>query len=493
MINTTRFTLLLCLLAAPILLTAQAPDTTSTEGFSMGGGFGTIMMGDNTYTQIRLMPELVFGKIGIGLDVDILIDEQGNVREEDWDEFEDYLAKIYYIRYARRGDPFFARIGGFPGYTLGHGLVMQNYSNMLRYPEHRQIGLQLGGNIPVSGLQVEAYTSNLVENDILAGRASFQPLQAMELPLLSSLRLGGTYATDLNQYNGLLDSDNDNYPDYFDDYPYDDNWHDEVDYEIDERREAYKDITGSYDGFEDWFANSTFIDSLRNKDFDDFGESEVSVMGIDYELPLIMTDHFTLTHYGEAAQIVDHNMGFIWPGFGMRFLIFQVTLEHRYYQEDFEPAFFDNLYEENRARVVGDSVIVKSETLPYNQQMQGWYGSVTAHLFHTLFLKIAYEDMYGDDVENGKSLWAGVWLDQSFIPRLTTARVDYSQTRVDNVFTDFKTPSTLITGRAGFSVGGSAELVAKYQERYIDLDGNGEINGNDETIKTMAFGVEFRF
>jgi hypothetical protein len=32
----------------------------------------------------------------------------------------------------------------------------------------------------------------------------------------------------------------------------------------------------------------------------------------------------------------------------MTFLIFQVTLEHRYYQDDFEPAFFDNLYDEDR-------------------------------------------------------------------------------------------------------------------------------------------------
>ena len=39
----------------------------------------------------------------------------------------------------------------------------------------------------------------------------------------------------------------------------------------------------------------------------------------------------------------------------------------------------------------------------------------------------------------------------------------------------------------------NTELVGTYQERYVDLDGNGKIKGKDETIKTMNFGVEFRF
>ena len=481
--------LLVCL--APALLLAQVPDTTSTEGFSMGGGFGTIMAGDHTYTQIRLMPELVFGKVGIGLDVDILIDEDGKIREEDWDHFDDYLNKIYYVRYGHRGDPFFGRIGGFTSYTLGHGLVMQNYTNMLRYPEHRQIGLQLGGDLPVAGMQVEGFTSNLWENDILAARASFLPLMKLELPLLSNLRLGGTFATDRNQYDGLLDSDDDNYPDVFDDYPDDNHWHNEVDRQRDWWRNIYVEIYGSDQGFDEWFENSIYLP--RNPSFDDLGEESVSVMGIDYTLPLMTTAAFSLVHYGELAQIFDHNMGFIWPGFGMKFLIFDVTLEHRYYQSDFEPAFFDNLYEENRAQVVGDTVIVKSDTLPYNKQMQGWFGAVTTNLFNTLYFRLAYEDMYGEDVENGKSLWAGVWLDQKIIPKLTTARVDYSQTSVDHVLEDLRTPSTLITGKAGYAVGETTELVAKYQERYIDLNGDGEIAGSDETVKTMSFGVEFRF
>jgi len=485
------------LLALPLLLAAQAPDTTSTEGVSMGGSFGTLMVGDHTYTQIRLMPELVIGKVGIGLDVDILIDEDGNWRKEDWDHFDDYLKKVYYVRYGHRGDPFYGRIGGFTGYTLGHGLIMRDYTNMLRYPDERQIGLQLGGQIPVYGLQVEGFSSNILENDILAARASATPLQDMALPLLPAMRVGATFATDRNQYDGLLDTDDDNYPDVFDDYPEDKHWHNEIDKHRNWWRDVYTEINhGDSTGFDNWFATSAYL--RRNPSADDLGEESVSILGLDYELPLLVTDAFTLTHYGELAKIIDHNMGFIWPGFGMTFLIFQVTLEHRYYQDDFEPAFFDNLYDEDRVRVISigeDSlgVLAKSQTIALNEQMEGWYGSVTASLFKILYLKLAYEDMYGHNLDNGKSLWAAAWLNKTFIPKVTTARVDYSQTRVEHVLENLKSPSTLVTARVGYSMSANTELMVKYQERYVDLNGDGHIRGDEETVSTMSFGLQIRF
>jgi len=202
------------------------------KGLQMGGAVGTIMMGDNVYTQIRLMPEITFGKIGIGLDFDLLIDSEGNIKEDEWDEFSDYVNKIYYIRYGHRGDPFFGRIGGFPNYTLGHGLVMRDYSNMLRYPEVRQIGLQLGGKIPIAGLELEGFSSNITKNEILAGRVTFLPLGSTEIPLLKKIRLGSTIAHDRNQIKGLIDSDDDEYPDVYDDYPNDEHKHNEVDESI---------------------------------------------------------------------------------------------------------------------------------------------------------------------------------------------------------------------------------------------------------------------
>ncbi len=463
--------------------------------FNMGGGVGTVMLGDNTYTQIRLMPELVFGRFGLGLDVNLMIDSNGNVRKEDWDDFEDYVNKIYYLRYGQRGDSFYGRLGGFPSYTLGHGLVMKDYSNMLRYPNVRQIGVQLGGKLPVAGMTAEVFTSNAVKNEILAGRLTIKPLNNTEIPLFKNLIFGGTVAHDRNQVKGLLDSDDDDYPDHFDDFPYDDSWHNEIDYEIDYYRFIYVSMPEHADttGFTEWFYSDE-INALRNPSFSDLGEDDITVIGVDYELPLVTNKLFYLSHYGEAAKILDHNMGFIFPGFYSKFLIFHMNLEYRIYQDDFMPAFFDQLYDEQRAVVYTDidSVITKEIFLKDMTKSQGWYSSITANLFNFIFLTVAYEDMYGEDDVNFRSLWGKANFDTKFIPKLTKAEIGYTQTGFDKL-KEFKTPNAIINGSLGYELGASTQLVGSYQERYVDLNGDGKIKGKDETIKTMSLGVEFSF
>lgn len=478
--------LILCLVLVPLLLAAQDATGEGGSPMSLGGGVGSVILDGKTYTSIRFMPELRFGKFGVGLDFDLMIDEEGNAREEDWDDFEDYINKIYYIRYGQRGDAFFAKVGGFRNYTLGHGLVMRNYTNMLKYPEYRQIGAQLGFRIkPMADLSVEAFSSNVYENDILAGRVTFCPLQSMEMPILSKVKLGGTFVTDRDQYKGITEQ---------------------------EEEDMIADIIASSDWDGDGIASAQAllnfglsqeaVDLLVTEGFaeweDDpeinFDEDDISIWSVDYDLPLIEGDLFNLGHYGEMAQIVDHNMGFIFPGFYAKFLIFKMNLEYRFYQKDFMPGYFDNLYDADRAMVFGDTVWTKESLIENQVQTQGWYGSLTSDLFGMIYLTAAYEDMYaeGEDEDGVKSLWGDVTFNTEMIPKLSTARISYSQVRVPEI-KKLKSPAALIDGKLGYSISPNTELVASYQERYVDVDGDGEIKGTDETIKTTSIGVEFRF
>ena len=465
------------------------------DGFTMNGAAGSITVNGNSYTQMRLMPELVFGKFGIGLDIDILIDKDGNVRREDWDEAEDYLNKILYIRYGRRGDKVYGKIGSFSSYTLGHGLIMRNYTNMLKYPEYRQIGLMLGGQLPYYNTNVEGFSSNIKENNILAGRVTSQPLSVINFPIISKIKLGASFATDRNQYEGLDDVDNDNYADVFDDFPNNDDYHDEIEKQRDYYEEIYEEIAGTTEGFEEWFDSTSVLP--RNPSLDELPEEDVQILGLDYQLPLIERELFELGNYGEYAKIIDHGDGFIFPGFYSKFLIFYTKLEFRYYGNEFEPEFFNELYDENRINtysVDSDSVYLetKSATLADNKISRGWFGSITADL-KIADLTIEYEDMYGDDIANGKSIWGVLSLKRNLIPKINTARVSYEQRRVENVLTDWRTPSTLIRGKAGYAVGENTALVADYSERYKDLNNDGEIKGDDEVIKNFGIGVEFTF
>jgi hypothetical protein len=476
----------------------EAEGSSSSGPFNMGGGVGSVMLGEETYTQIRLMPELTFGKFGLGLDIDLMIDSNGDVRTEDWDSFEDYVNKVYDLRYGERGDAFYGRLGGFKSYTLGHGLVMKDYSNMLRYPEYKQIGIQLGGKLPVAGMTAELFTSNAVKNEILGGRLTIQPLNSTEIPLLNKLTFGGTVTHDRNQVKGLLDSDDDNFPDHFDDFPFDEDWHNLIDTEIDDYHELYFSTVENptEEGFETWWEENEYFSNRRNPSFDEFGEDDITVFGVDYELPFVQNPLFTLSHYGEAAQIDGHGMGFIFPGFYSKFLIFHMNLEYRIYQDDFMPAFFDQLYDEQRAFVQAydDTTIVltKESLIEDMTKSHGWYGALTTNILNFLFVTVAYEDMYDENEDNYRSLWGKANFDTKIIPKLTKAEIGYSQTGFDKLDA-LKTPNAVISGSLGYSLGGNTQLVGSYQERYVDLDGNGKIKGEDETITSMSMGVEFSF
>ena len=73
-----------------------------------------------------------------------------------------------------------------------------------------------------------------------------------------------------------------------------------------------------------------------------------------------------------------------------------------------------------------------------------------------------------------------------------TAEISYYQVGVEKI-DKLKTPEAYIVGKAGYSLSANTELVAKYQERYQDLNRDNKIKGEEETLKTFSMGVEFRF
>ena len=72
----------------------------------------------------------------------------GNFYDKSWNfskgkAFETILDKIYYLRYNKPGDNFYFRIGGMPNATLGYGIIVDNYSNMVEYPNIRRLGMDM--------------------------------------------------------------------------------------------------------------------------------------------------------------------------------------------------------------------------------------------------------------------------------------------------------------------------------------------------------------
>jgi len=457
-------------------------------------GIGTVTIDGVTYTRIRLMPVVPIWKFKIGFDFDILIDGDGGIRKKDWDNFNAYLNKIMYLEFANRHDPLYFRLGAFPNVKFGHGLIMRDYTNMLDYPAIKQLGAEIAVNTKTFGLGVDLFCPNVDEHNIFAARVKGVPFAATGIPFLNNLEVGMTAVTDLNELGGLKDNDEDGYPNTFDDYPDDphywadtdgDGWPDPANVDSLNNGSNFIDLDAD---------NNNVIDTNQGwdnlyeylKNVYKLGKKEsVTIIGLDYTLPLVNTKLFKLYHYGELAQILDFGTGAVFPGFGARFLIFDATLDYRFFGDDFEPNFFSYLYNNERAQVVGDSIVTKRSTLKGINKSQGWRGELVSHIFNIIDLTVAYEDIHGKDYNMGKSILGEARLKKTFIPGLDYAYARYSQTQVEK-FTTWKSPNAVIEAQIGYEITPVTLLVWDYKVYYIN---NG---GELETKKTYSFGVQIK-
>ncbi|MBU1600008.1 FecR family protein [bacterium] len=100
--------------------------------------YGATVIDDKLYYQVGVLPELKFWKFGLGLDLSFYFDKDGNIKKDDWK----VQNKILYLRYEEKEKGFYARIGALPEVTLGHGFIMNRYTNMLYYPSTKTIGIE---------------------------------------------------------------------------------------------------------------------------------------------------------------------------------------------------------------------------------------------------------------------------------------------------------------------------------------------------------------
>ena len=157
--------------------------------FSNSASIGSVTIDGKIYNQISIRPEFEFGKFGLGLDVYFYIDDEGNFYDKSWDfsdgkALETLLDKVYYLRYNQPTDNLYFRIGGMPSVTLGYGILVNNYSNTIEYPNVRRLGLDLRTN-SASGISTQFLVSDLKRIDgagLIAARATF--------PLASRFKIG---------------------------------------------------------------------------------------------------------------------------------------------------------------------------------------------------------------------------------------------------------------------------------------------------------------
>ncbi len=474
----------------------------AAKPYGMGLGLGSVTINGVIYNQIALRPEVKFGKLGIGLDVVLYMDDKGKIRENEWDEFSDYLDKIYYLRWAQQGDPFFAKVGALDNLTLGYGILMNGYSNTTEYPQIRKVGVHTG--MQFNKLGWEAFMANVKEitgPGLLAGRVTYRLSE--EFPLT----FGGTLVIDGNQYKGLKDSDDDGIADALDWFEGKDDQEEMDYYKNNLNREIVERLRSTNPDFPDWTTITSDLETI-----DDLGRDLSGGVAFDIGYPILNKKLFNLFIYGQAATFIPKKVtpyigkeftpgiGIAVPGLKMNILkIVNLGLEYRYAGKNFLYSYWDRVYDFERVKIRMDPqnqkrVYTKEQMLLENESMQGVFGSVNANILNYIILGSYYQYMITGSNEEIKSFMATATIPKGKIPKLANAVAFYQRNNDEDPF-NFKKPSenTILGYRIGFELGGGAILSYVFQTTYRDLDGNGEIDSKKESITLTTIETGFNF
>ncbi len=466
------------LVSLPYLLNISPIFAAEPQKFSTNLGIGAVSMDGQIWQQFSLRPNFSIGKLGIGLDLSFYIDSEGNIREQDWDETRDIIDKIYYLRWGKKGDPFYVRAGSLENVSLGYGILVKRYSNAMEYPDVRRVGLEF--DIQSGDIQVEGFLANFREFDqpgLLGLRASYA--------FLGKLRLGATFVQDGNLFSGLKDDDNDFVPNEFDRYP------DNNDIEQQTRWNALSNQVNDptlVNGLVDYPGQEWLQEDL---DRYHTAKEEIRSFGLDLSYPIFSK----LDIYIQWAQFQDFGNGYA-PGVRFRPSDwFEMGFEYRDYQDQFVGEFFDQSYDLERVFVssTGNDLLTKREKLRTAKAMYGVYADAKINIFNIVEFFAAYTSLKPKDSEesdNSNSLYAQLSIKPKVIPKLVDLAAYYQQNNVDSLF-EMKTASTFHGAYLGYKIGDDLNLRLHWRTTYVDQNGDGQISGDNEEVKTFSLETVF--
>ena len=471
---------------------------------NLGLGVGSATIDGVLYNQVALRPELSFGKLGLGLDLPLYIDNEGNIRKDEWDEASDIIDKFLYIRWGEKSDPFWFKWGALNNVTLGYGGLLSGYSNMMEFPSVRKVGINTG--IGFGNFGTELFLSNM--KDFTRGGTLMGLRGTYKLSDAIPLTFGLNFVMDMNQFSGLKDTDDDTYPDIFDDFP------NNKDYWNDTDGDGIADFNGGnkppatgwdIDGDGDNILDSVKDPTLKPTPFS-LKDNKATAQGFAFDLgyPVVKSKAFSLEAYMEYNKLIFpkikgdnyysrkamNGTGITIPGVRASIFSFlNVSFEYRLKNGYFAPQFFDGSYDLSRvvAEFSNSGTVIRTKDqviLVDSSSTSGLYGSASANVFNLVSFNAAYASMKGDGDIEFNSFNALINVNAENIPKLSVAQAYYQRNNDKNPF-DFGNPTinTIFGYKVGYEVNAGVSLIWDFRQFYRDT-GNGLEPVKQTTIET---------
>ena len=388
--------------------------------------FGSVTINGELYNQLSFRPEFSTDKIGVGFDFYLYFDEDGNLYREDWDfsstsaSLKTLIDKIYYLRYGQPVDDLYFRIGALPDVTLGQGILIKNYANNIDYPQIRRAGFDF--RYQMSGFKLQVIHSDLKEIQ-KPGLIGFRAV----IPIIDNFDIGFSIASDFNQYNGLVDSDGDNYPDFVEPEWANNSQQWYAGQEFEELHQLiFDDLYDNEGAIDDngEIVGDGICDDLLNEECislwnqlhagdDIFGiDSEKNNMsGLSLDLGFHVNDNFLI--YSEYAQLLGETMdpreegsdmefdqtlgyGFIPIGVSAAFGSANFSMDYRRSSNNFIFGYWDKNYDHNRIMENNGELITKESTLYQYGSQKGFNLGLEANVSKYFKFSLDYTKMKGD-------------------------------------------------------------------------------------------------
>ena len=358
------------------------------------------------------------------------------------------LDKILFIRWGDEQDSFWMKWGSLENVTLGYGGLVNGYSNMMEFPTIRRVGLNTGFNIgKYSGSVFIANVKDFSNGGSLIGmRGSYTISQ--NLPI----KFGMNTVFDLNQFSGLRDKGEDDYP------------------------KEFNEIKASAMGYSFDIGYPIFNTELLKAEI----YSEYNML------------NFPAVNEGIYSRPDRSGSGITIPGIRANlFKFMNISLEVRINNGFYVPQYFDQAYDLNRAVIIedGDSVTTKDMIIFSNAgsglSTTGIYGSAGFNIFNVIKIDASYTSMKADLIEFN-SFNAVLTLNTDHIPKFSEASAYYQHNNDQDPF-KIESENTILGYRIGWEVSKGVSLIWDYRQFYRD-------NGQElEAVKQTSIETAFNF